>query len=295
MCCHNLGCAVCYVWLHWERTLRSVHLVFFRFFLMGLFPLLSLLCPSVVINSSHEYNSVLSHVSPICRTTVGPVVTRHIRSGICWNNPDSLKYGKSTVCEVEEEGRADDNGVIWGMKGRLNCLLWGLKLSDPTPGGPADWICQWPCWPSERTIKVQPRWHLWFLLSSGQEVKRLSSSPKWALGGEKELEDRTALGGKKLNQYLELKQKFRQSEGQGAVQSFFSLACRAGCLLACGNLGLGSILTTLTAVAPLPFYANNTVYAEEQLSFWESGISVQTNHRVSTWPAQHNPGNWASH
>lgn len=81
--------------------------------------------------------------------------------------------------------------------------------------------------------------------------------------GKKELEDRTALEGKKLNQFLELKQKFRQSKGQGAVQSFFSLACRAGLLLACGNLGLGGILTTLTAVAPLPFYANNTVYAEE--------------------------------
>lgn len=102
------------------------------------------------------------------------------------------------------------------------------------------------------------------------------------MGEGKKLEDYTALGRKKKKQFLELKQKFRQSEGQGAVQSFFSLACRVGLLLACGNLGLGSILTTLTAVAPRPFYANNMVYAEDQLSFWEPGISVQTNHRVST-------------
>ena len=218
---------------------------------MALFPLLSLLCPFVVINSNHEYNSVLSHVSLTCRTTGGSVVTRHIRSGICWNNPDSLKYGESTVQEVEEEGRGDDDWVIWGMKGDWTACCevkswswwkWAIQLQE---GQLTEYTsCQWPCWPSERTIKVQPRWHLQFLLSSGQEVKRPSSSQKWTLGEGKKLEDYTALGGKKKKQFLELKQKFRQSEGQGAVQSFFSLACRAGLLLACGNLGLGSILTT---------------------------------------------------
>ena len=151
-------------------------------------------------------NSVLSHVSLTCRTTGGSVVTRHIRSGICWNNPDSLKYGESTVQEVEEEGRGDDDWVIWGMKGDWTACCevkswswwkWAIQLQE---GQLTEYTsCQWPCWPSERTIKVQPRWHLQFLLSSGQEVKRPSSSQKWTLGEGKKLEDYTALGGKKKN------------------------------------------------------------------------------------------------
>ena len=171
---------------------------------MALFPLLSLLCPFVVINSNHEYNFVLSHVSLTCRTTGGSVVTRHIRSGICWNNPDSLKHGESTVREVEEEGRGDDDWVIWGMKGDwtaccdVKSWLWWKWVIQLQEGQLTEYTsCQWPCWPSERTIQVQPKWHLRFLLSSGQEVKRPSSSQKWTVGEGKKLEDYTALGRKK--------------------------------------------------------------------------------------------------
>lgn len=67
------------------------------------------------------------------------------------------------------------------------------------------------------------------------------------------------------------------------------------------ELGSGRHSHHPDSVAPLPFYANNMVYAEEQFSVWESGISVQTNHRclhdqpntiLVTEPLISVPGGW---